>query len=668
MADVYKIGIEIALAGTIMQGLEAIAAKLTGIHTKVKDIEGGFARWGLAIGGAGAIMAGEKIAAGMEKAIKAGGELVKQQALLRNMGVSQADVLATTAAAQKATTEVINTNIAENVKGMRELMGIMPNIHEAQMAYVPLMQAATVLQSLTGAKAEDNMQVLGKAIELRGGGTNPVTHELDPERFKRETLAAEKAIIASGGLVNARALLNMMQQAGPSARAVEDVDKFYKGIITAMMDMGGFRAGTALTAVGRQLLGGKMTKPTAEEMENLGLLIPGRWHKSGTGVFVDKGGLTGEDELKDPTKGITAWMNDVLLPAFASHGITKGADVQQELYRVFGVETARRLAGLFIQNTGQIKRDAALYDNANPDSYKNIAGADFESNMGNISQSFTSLMQAFGSPLVEPAIKVMQSLAAAINAIAATALANPEQAKLIGQGLIGLAAGLTALGAVALVAAFASFVPGGIVAVGITGLVASLGALAAFNWGSLKSIADIQNMFKNSSILNYDFEPLIKPLEDKINGGAIKNIFGDLGRQISEAGPALMQAMRVVGSNLATAIESIPGQVAGAIGAMASGIASSIGNALKGISGAGQTPGTGKGVGEGGNFFVPGAFHAPGGNKATVHSTVAVNLSGKQIAKVVSTQLASLNTHPRQAPYSDSGTGYVSPDYGFATT
>ena len=64
MAD-YKIGVEIALAGTIMQGLEAISAKLLGIHSKVKDVEGGFKRWGLAVGGAAALFGAEKIGEGL---------------------------------------------------------------------------------------------------------------------------------------------------------------------------------------------------------------------------------------------------------------------------------------------------------------------------------------------------------------------------------------------------------------------------------------------------------------------------------------------------------------------------------------------------------------------------------------------------------------------------
>ncbi len=192
---------------------------------------------GVAIGGVAAIFTSGAIFKGMEHAVQAGGELVKQQTLLRNMGVSQAEVLETTAKAQLATHQVIGTTIAENVKGMRELMGVMPNLKEAQTAFPAVMQAAKVLESLTGTPASQNMQVLAKAIELRGGGMNPTTGQLDPERFVREAEAATRAIVASGGLVNARSLYQYMQTAGPMARMMTDPDKFYKSMLTALMDM-----------------------------------------------------------------------------------------------------------------------------------------------------------------------------------------------------------------------------------------------------------------------------------------------------------------------------------------------------------------------------------------------------------------------------------------------
>ena len=345
MSEVYKIGVEIALAGTIMQGLEAISAKLLGINAKVKDVEGGFARWATAIAGAGALLAADKLALGLEKAVKAGGELVKQQTLLHNLLPNDPTaVSSTTAAAQAATLQIIGTTIAENIAGMREMVGVTNTLAEAQKLYVPTMRGAKVLEALTGAPAEKNIQVLAKAVEQLGGGTNPKTGEVDPDRFERYMREAVKTIIASGGLIDANALLGFAKQAGPMARMTTDPAALFQSYMTAIMDMGGYRAGTALTAAGRQLLGGKMGLSTAQEMSNMGLLVDGKWRKAGTGVQVDQGGLVGEDLLKGDNASVAKWFEDVFKPALAAHGMKTSSEMNQELYKVLGTETMRRIA------------------------------------------------------------------------------------------------------------------------------------------------------------------------------------------------------------------------------------------------------------------------------------------------------------------------------------
>jgi hypothetical protein len=253
-----------------------------------------------------------------------------------------------------------------------------------------------------------------------------------------------------------------------------------------MMDMGGFRSGTALTAVGRQLLGGKMGKPTAEEMERIGILRKGMWHKLGTGVVTEPDALVGEDILKDSNKGVSAWFNQVLLPAFAKLGMTSNADIQQELYRVFGTETARRLAGLYIQNHAQVDRDAKLYDNAlGGEAYGNIVKGDLGANIKNLSDSFTNFLQAFGAPLVPVAISALQSVSGAMNDLTGIVMAHPTAFKLAGEALAGVAIGLSAFGAVAVVGALAAWAPGGLAAAGAIGIRSAIIGLAALNWNSV---------------------------------------------------------------------------------------------------------------------------------------------------------------------------------------
>jgi hypothetical protein len=684
MADVYKIGVEIALVGTIMQGLEAISAKLLGINTRVKDVEGGFARWGLAIGGAAALFGAEKIAVGMERAVKAGGELVKQQTLLQNLIQNPGEVSATTTSAQAATLQIMGTTIAENIKGMREMVGVTNSMEEARKLYVPTMQGAKILESLTGTPAEKSLQTLAKAIEQLGGGTNPKTQEVDPQRFEQYMREAVKTIVASGGLIDANTLLGFAKQAGPMARMTQDPATLFQSYMTAMMDMGGYRAGTALTAAGRQLLGGKMGKSTAEEMENMGLLKPGMWHKSGTGVKVDEGGLVGEEMLKGADADVAKWFNQVFKKALADHGKTDPSDINQELYKVLGTETMRRIAGLFLQNSGQIERDANLQKGAADvdTAYGNIKAGDYEANVKNVETAWESLMQAFGAPMVATAIQGMQMVANAINSLAGGALAHPQAMKVIGEGLIGLAAGLAVLGTVAIGAAMTALVPGGAIAAAVAGLVAVFGTLAAFNWSSVsnfgsKMTGDVSRIF--GDMWKSIYIGLSAPSKDVL--AKVGAAFDDIGPAIlrfwndaflglpAKMGTVIAGVASSIGSALSAAIASIPGMVMGAIGGMASGIGAAIGAKIKslgGFLGGGAAGGLHDPTSSG--EFTPGAYHPSGGSNVTVHTTTALNVDGKKVAQIVSRQIASLGTHPRQASNYDSGHGYATQDYGYATS
>ena len=69
-------------------------------------------------------MAGGAIIAGLDKAVNLGGELVKQQMMLKNMGFGDADVNRATATAQRATQSVYGTTIASNLEHLRELVGV----------------------------------------------------------------------------------------------------------------------------------------------------------------------------------------------------------------------------------------------------------------------------------------------------------------------------------------------------------------------------------------------------------------------------------------------------------------------------------------------------------------------------------------------------------------
>jgi len=484
MANPYEIAIHLSMQNTVSPVLAIIAKDMLGLQMSAEKLEKAFARVGtglkLAAGGAVGVFAGFELGKGVADIVHAGGELVKQQIALRGMGngtVTEAEIVQATFLAQLDTQKVIGTTIAENLKGIREMIGVMPNLKSAEDAYPIVMQAAKVLEFYTGEKAESNLQTIAKAVELRGGGTDPVTHQLSEERFVNETKAFEKAIEASGGLVNAAKMLQLVTMAGPMAKMVNDPNVFYQNMLTAIMDMGGFRAGTGLTALGRQFLGGKMSAPTAEELETMGILKPGQWHKAGTGVVTNPGAFLGEDQLKDPAQGIVPWLNDVFVPALALHGIKSQDAVMVELYKIFGTETGRRLGGLYMTNQEQVKRDANLYRNASTEGYQDIAKGDWDSNVKDMHTAITNLMQALGAPAVQAGVDMMHKISVGINQLAGMALANPGVAEMLVKGAAALAGGLIIFGSAAVLAGIATLMgPWGLA---VTALVTGIGYLAA---------------------------------------------------------------------------------------------------------------------------------------------------------------------------------------------
>ena len=390
---------------------------------------------------------------------------------------------------------------------------------------------------------------------------------------------------------------------------MNDPDLLFKSIITAIMDMGGFRAGTALTAIGRQFLGGKMSKSSAEELEHLGVLEKGKWHASGTSVKIDKGAIMGSDLLKGGDQGIGEWFNTVLLPALAAQGITKPADIQEELYKAFGTETGRRLAALLINNRDQINRDKKVYDGVVDDAYAKVAQGDLGANVKNLTESVQNFLQAFGAPIVPTAISALQSLAGAMNSLAGFALAHPEGMAIVGQALIALAAGLTALGGAAIIAAAAALIPGGIIGVAIIGIGTTMSALAAMNWGGVS--ADLQKF-----------------------ADAIKSFM-----QFFSNGIGIGDALKGLGN----------------LGGVGGGTPDHPTAPLRGYKGTG-------------GWSPPLQPGKPLTMNGPTHFTVqtAINLDGRQIGRAVSSHIARAGDHPTQAPAFDAQSAYSAPDYNFA--
>lgn len=714
MADVYKIGIEIALAGTIINGLEALSARLLGIHTRVGQIEGGFLRWGLAIGGAAAGLAGIGLFKGLDDAAKAGDDMLHAQAQLTLQGYDLIDVQRAVAAAFKTTADVQTAAASQVVTHLGEISYATGSMQTAIDIVTPLEKANAILNAMraSGTKGIENDEVfnLVKALEQKGLAT--------PENrsaFLSYVDEMTKAVEASRGRVTPQSFQSAFLY-GRQAMLGWD-ETFITTILPRLIQSwggGGSGGGSGVRGPGNALMTafskivqGQLSKTSKGELEDIGLgsMQPG-------GDFQVRGT---EEFGKNPYQ----WVQDFLVPALKAHGISMSDNVAvaQEVSKLFGVRTASAVMTEFaLQGSAALgmqaspfEKDVRLQQQALDlalafDKLSNIDPFTVQSKLDAQLKSLGDAM----APLAEVRVQVLNTITGLVSSLAQFAAVNPDKVKLIGEGLLGLSAALTILGGVAVIAALAMFVPGGVAAVGIAALLATLATIAAFNWEDLRTkLTPIGEYFKsigdklNEKLGNLDDGSMIQKISMAMDNvatalgdgiksiprqvkGAITSMASDLGAKISAAFMGLFHLAAPVGDFLAGV--PAPGAAIGA--APLAGLSSptlpgavpilpgvgSASPALSGVVAPSPLPRLDPGVLERSRRAQsefqqnPEVYRgkAYGGEGATMmvpmNIMVRVNLDGRLMGEEVSREMGRMSTFPTQAPYSDSYKSWSSPD------
>jgi hypothetical protein len=159
----------------------------------------------------------------------------------------------------------------------------------------------------------------------------------------------------------------MAKQAGPALRMITDPEARYASILAPLIDLGGPRTGTGLTAGMRQFMGGSMARHFAEEMQDLGLIKPGNpWRELMPPLGRNGPIILNKDAVEDGAldtiqhEGFFAWSQKALKADLDAKGITSAPDINRETYRLFSTETFRRIMSLYTTQAQQVVRDAAL--------------------------------------------------------------------------------------------------------------------------------------------------------------------------------------------------------------------------------------------------------------------------------------------------------------------
>ncbi len=464
MASLYRVGITLLLTDGVSPGLSKISHQLLGVHASAAQINTQFGKWALAIGGAGAVMAGTALLKGMGKVAGHGKELLDQQDKLIRAGRSQAEVANLTAEAYAKITKAVPTAKASDVlRVANELTLVKGNFADAAEAAAGALKLEALLGNATGRKSEGEGYNVWRALELKN-----VT--LDHALTDKLMGGMVQSMIASGGKITGLDWLTTARQGGVAWTGLSN--DFLTGILpTVIQELGGQRTGTSLMTAYQTLAGSStLRKQQLDMMRKIGIIDESK-------VTTDKGGRVniGPGAIKGAAQGMAdpfTWTQEVLKPALEKAGFTTLASQREVMAKLFPNRNANRMFDIFLDpnSVTRIHKDRELYTQAKPlnEAYKDYTTNNPKGVQEAFHSQYESMMQAIGSPLMKSAMPIMTSITEMFNSLAQFANTNPETIKVIGIGIAALGAALVGAGAIALIGAIGTggWLIGGIVALG----------------------------------------------------------------------------------------------------------------------------------------------------------------------------------------------------------
>ena len=411
--DIYKIGVEIALTNSISGALTSLSGHFLGVERDAKRLENMFGPNSAMIVGITAAGAGMLLISG--KLLSNGAELEKQVGQMKFMLDNYKELAKDIKTAITISVNTPGSTVADNIRAMKEILPSVKNEAEARKAITIMMPEAIAVSRMTNEPVDDIIRMIIKAEDIVGHVSNPKTHEFDPERLKVGFHAALSTLIAAGGNLHANDLLRYAQMNATFARLFTDPLEMWKSAYTPMLEMGGAKAGTATTAMGQQMVAGRMSVAAAKRAIELHLLDASKTHFTGTGVVIDDGGWKGEEALREGD--FAKWFREVFKPAVQAqhHGPLTSYDYVKELSRFTSRQNAARLGSIFLGNEAQVTRDKAMVETVSKKNfYDDVMSSDLGANVNAFQTSITSILQVVGGPMVKPAIAGMHALTGAL--------------------------------------------------------------------------------------------------------------------------------------------------------------------------------------------------------------------------------------------------------------
>ena len=603
MANVYDIGMRIALTNEVGTALALIITQLTHINTLQGKVNAGFKGMGLAITGVGVALAGAGMLSAFEKFADKGDEYLHQLALMEAQGWKTVEVANAVKAAWATSAAVKSTSPSENIQHLRELSFATGSMADAIDILGPVSQSNAVLNAIKGG-GHDEVFNLVKALESK-----QLTSPEKREEFLSYVNQMTQAIVASGGRVTPQSFQSAFKF-GRTAKFGWDepfVTEILPRLIQEWSSGGGGAGGAGTGGPGNALMSafsavvqGKMTAGAAAEWEKLGLLDQSKVERNSKGGIkhLMPGAVIGSQEFQNNPYEFAQSMAAKIIDKYGKNQQV----LIEKLSALYGNRTAGAVMAEFVLggrallgNQSGFERDRRMKQQAMGPTMAvgMLSEQDPDTVRRNLHAQVDAAEQAMGIPLAKIRIDVMRAMTPFFTSLAQTLHEmDPATLQLVAKGLLALAAGMVAIGVVlagsVIVAAIGA---GGWIAAGFTALAAAL-ALVATAW--------------DSSVL-----------------------------------PARVRMIQEVLNGIADAISSFVARIKGLLLAIPDGIKGWL-NSDKPIG----SPMNYQGDGVGGGMLRGAAWQHPVGNQKPTVLTANMIVDGQTLARIVEEAIAQRNELP----------------------
>lgn len=339
--------------------------------------------------------------------------------------------------------KTFGTSTLDNMSLMLDGVTAFADVHHAQMVAPTLAKMKFGNEAMFGAEqgAENErlfMDML-KVIELRNGLKSEAA-------FNKQANIIQQVVTATGGRVQAPEWLNAIKTGGIAVKGLTD-EAFYYKMEPIVQELGGHRYGTAAMSAYQNIYQGRTTKRAANNMERLGLIADPsklKHDKAGQISFLDVGAIKGADLFK---KDQFAWMEQVLLPELAKKGITERGQIHDAIGSIFTNRTASSLFSTMYDQREQIHKNAKL--NAGAENIDQLSERAKTTTTGKEIEARAKLHDAylgFGTTILPVYTKAIETATDALQGFNGWMERNPALAKMLGVGVLGIAASLIVIG------------------------------------------------------------------------------------------------------------------------------------------------------------------------------------------------------------------------------